>query len=491
MVSITFGLDGNAQKYQLGGWSDPEDSFTWSTGSNAEILLQRGDLLGDVFVFIRLCPFVNLPRLPSQRLLITVDGELAFTGRCWGNQRLAIKLKFEAGDDKQFSVLTAHFPDAVEPMQFGISDSRKLAFMWRSIDIVPLRKPTIAGRPSKNKASKMEGMHALTRTMEEWVEEELRPWRLHPPQRLDCEFIFAHLNATTHWAAIYRFHNGQVDFIPKPPHVDLDTVVFDRAQLYLRFFRSLLRRLPSDLEITICVCVADYPMRVEEVPILAFQKSLGMETILLPDIDFLLHDFFTAAAYHDVKGYLEKKVQAIFVGSTSGGDITKQVADLASLPRLSSATHFENSEYVHFYLPVIVQCASKEAEEVLRSKKFCMKPFMTWQEQCEYRFQISMDGNGAACSRLALSLRSNSALLKYESRERLYYFHGLKPWKHFIPISEDGDVTKVIAEELTCPGVFRSIACDGRDFASQFLNEEAIATYSALLLIKYSDIFVR
>jgi hypothetical protein len=489
MEKITFGVGGNAHKFQAGGWSEPEDSFTWAVGSNAELLLPRDGVRGEVFIFIRLCPFLNLPLLASQRLSLELDGVPVFKGRCWGDHRLAIRFNFDSVD-KEFARLIADFPDAVQPIRFGVNDTRILAFMWRSIEIIEIEVPETADNTLKEKPVRINQAASLEHTLDGWAEEELRPWRLHPPRRLESDFIFAHLNATTHWAAIYRFHDGQVDFIPKPAHIALDPVVFDRAQLYLRFFRSFAAELSSGFEATVCVCAADFPMRVAEVPIFAFQKSCGMETILLPDIDFLLNNFFIELAYKDRKGYYEKKVAAVFAGATTGGEITREVVDSASLPRLSSATYFAGSERIDFFLPVIVQCISAEAEKALRSKSFCRKPLMTWQQQCDYRFQISMDGNGAACSRLALSLLSNSVLLKYDSPERLYYFNGLTPWEHFIPISEDRDVERVIAEELANPGRFSAIASQGRSFALQFLNERAIARYTALLLMKYGDIFV-
>lgn len=489
MKRITFGAGGNAHKFQAGGWSDPEDCFTWAVGSTAELLLPRDGVRGEAFIFIRLCPFLNLPLLPSQRLSLELDGVPVFKGRCWGDHRLAIRFNFDAAE-KEWVRLIAKFPDAVQPTRFGVNDARTLAFMWRSIEIIEIGIPESADNSLKKKPRRIKQALLLEQTLDGWAQEELRPWRLHPPRRLESEFIFAHLNATTHWAAIYRFHDGQVDFIPKPAHIALDPVVFERAQLYLRFFRSLAAELFSGFEATICVCAADYPMRVEEVPILAFQKSCGMETILLPDIDFLLNDFFVGPAWKDNKGYYKKRIAAVFAGATTGGEITQEVANSAALPRLSSATYFAGSERIDFFLPVVVQCTSSEAEKILRSRSFCRKPFMTWQQQCDYRFQISMDGNGAACSRLALSLFSNSVLLKYESPERLYYFNGLTPWEHFIPISKDSEVEEVIAEELANPGRFSSIASHGKNFASNFLNERAIATYTVLLLTKYASIFV-
>ena len=100
-----------------------------------------------------------------------------------------------------------------------------------------------------------------------------------------------------------------------------------------------------------------------------------------------------------------------------------------------------------------------------------------------------MDGNGAACSRMALCLSSNSVLLKYKSFESLFYFYGLTPWVQYIPIADDRGVEKVVEEELAAPGRFKQVAAEGKSFATRFLSKSAIETYMATILVFYADCF--
>ena len=487
ILEINFGIAGNAQTLPSHGWSSPEDGFTWSEGTCAQLRVPRVGRTGEVIIFVRLSPFLNPPQLQSQMLSVEVDGIIKFCGRCWGDMRLALRHTFvDLSED--FTTLTARFSEASRPSEFGSPDTRLLGFQWRSISIVPISSGTTSGSGIRHYP--VTGQDAvIRRTLEEWAGREITPWVVHKPSKSDVKDMFAHLNSTAHWAAMYQFAHGQVSFCPKPANVILDPVVFDRAQLYLKFFRSVSKLLPASFEATVCVCVADFPLRVAEAPIFAFQKTIGMETILIPDIDFLINNFFISPDFRDDRSYFEKKTRAVFAGSTTGGDITIDVAKHAGIPRLRSAEYFTRSSLVDFMLPSVVQYTSFEAEEVLRAKSFCRRHRLTWQEQCEYRFQISMDGNGAACSRMALCLSSNSVLLKYKSFESLFYFYGLTPWVQYIPIADDRGVEKVVEEELAAPGRFKQVAAEGKSFATRFLSKSAIETYMATILVFYADCF--
>jgi hypothetical protein len=145
---------------------------------------------------------------------------------------------------------------------------------------------------------------------------------------------------------------------------------------------------------------------------------------------------------------------------------------------------------VDFRLPGIKQCSSAEAEDILRANEFCQRPDLTWQQQFRHRFIISMDGNGATCSRVAIALRSNSVLMKYQSDKVLFYFGGLQPWLHYIPITSDQTLERIIALESLMTEPFRHIAQNGRAFAEMYLNEDAIHRYTADLLLLYQRAIV-
>jgi hypothetical protein len=113
-------------------------------------------------------------------------------------------------------------------------------------------------------------------------------------------------------------------------------------------------------------------------------------------------------------------------------------------------------------------------------------PRVPWSEQFPHKFIISVDGNGATCSRVVIALKSNSALLKYHSPHHLYYFKGLVPWLHYVPIVENNDIENIIKIERECPGAFASIAEEGRRFAETYINRQRVFQYVAELLTHYA-----
>jgi hypothetical protein len=87
---------------------------------------------------------------------------------------------------------------------------------------------------------------------------------------------------------------------------------------------------------------------------------------------------------------------------------------------------------------------------------------------------------------VAIALKSNSVLLKYDSPHHLYYFRGLLPWRHYIPISVHSDIENIIRIEQECPNTFASIAEEGRSFAETHLTRPRVLQYAAEVLTGYA-----
>ncbi|HAB99004.1 MAG TPA: hypothetical protein DCE71_04205 [Parachlamydiales bacterium] len=59
------------------------------------------------------------------------------------------------------------------------------------------------------------------------------------------------------------------------------------------------------------------------------------------------------------------------------------------------------------------------------------------QDHLLYRYLIDIDGYSCCFSRTFWIMLSNSLLFKQESKNRQWFYHGLKPYVHFIPLHED------------------------------------------------------
>jgi hypothetical protein len=326
-------------------------------------------------------------------------------------------------------------------------------------------------------------------TILSWVGQQLAIWQVDPVEWTKAEEPWHWLNDTHPEIFLCRFQSGSVHVVRKPRNIGVTDWHLVRVAHYLRFFEEVSDFLPPGYEATLALAIGDNNQLEIGAPIFSFQKRRGGREVLLPDIDFLTHDFYRGPEHRDDQPFTDKSDRAIFVGSTTGGTITPEIARTCGLPRLAAARFFTGSSRVEFTLPSIVQCSNVEARQILEQMEFCRQPRLSWREQLKRKCLISIDGNGAACSRVVLALKSNSALLKYESDHLLYYFNGLKPRTHYIPIKSESDVEDAVDLVAAAPAVGLSIAREGRVFAETYLTKEAVTNYMVQLLLAYRDCF--
>lgn len=262
-------------------------------------------------------------------------------------------------------------------------------------------------------------------------------------------------------------------------------LVSRRAEAYAAFLDDV--RIIADIErpITLAMRLDDRGPQHPDLPIFAFQKKRFEKTVLLPDIDLLQLGIYGGV---DDTPFSAKERKAIFVGSTTGGQVTRASIDDGSHARIRAARFFSDKSSVRFELPVITQCDTRDTEEYLRSLALG-SGYVAFSEHHRYRYMLSMDGNGAACSRVARGLAGNSALVKYASPYLLYYFHGLEPWVHYIPVRNDQDVLDLISNSDVTADRDGAVAVAGRAFAESHLTYANIREYAARLLEGYARLF--
>jgi hypothetical protein len=331
--------------------------------------------------------------------------------------------------------------------------------------------------------------HSVGGALQEWCRRELAVWSRNGHIPVSQTALQA-LNATRPWTFLFSVGPDGATVLPKPAAIDTGGAPAQRRlEYYRRFLDGAARKARLPEAITIAIDLNDDPMASAEVPVFAFQKVDGSNNVLIPDVDFLLDadNALPSWLVSDHVPWWRKKTSAVFAGSTTGGPITAEVVREVALPRLRAGVFFHDKAGVLFRLTNLVGCDTPETEAMLRRLGFGA-PRLPWRAQFWHRFIISMDGNGATCSRVAITLRSRSVLLKYTSNRRLYYFHGLIPWRHYVPINEDEDVLNVLSVARKQPVLFRNISAAGRHFARSFLTRQAVESYMATLLREYAGL---
>ena len=326
-------------------------------------------------------------------------------------------------------------------------------------------------------------------TLHDWCLRELAAWTANG-RIITAEPALQALNATRPWTFLFSVGPHGATVLPKP--ADIDTggeAASRRRQYYQRFLDGAARKAGLSETVTIAVDLNDDPLSSPDIPVFAFQKVAGSNNILIPDVDFLLaaDNSLPSWLVSDHVPWWRKKNSAVFAGSTTGGPITADVVRTMSLPRLRAGLFFRDKPGVDYRLTNLVGCDTPATQAMLRQMGFGAHR-LSWRAQFKHRFIISMDGNGATCSRVAIALRSQSVLLKYGSERQLYYFYGLVPWEHYVPIEEDADVLRVVSRAREQPKTFRSISAAGQRFARSFLTPRAVESYMATLLRAYADL---
>lgn len=256
-----------------------------------------------------------------------------------------------------------------------------------------------------------------------------------------------------------------------------------RALLYQAFIEKTLRRSKVEASIDFALDVNDFPEDAADLPIFCFQKVRGAHNLLLPDVDFFYSKWYRRD--HDPVLYEEKSNSACFVGSSTGAWLGVESIRNRETPRLRAAAYFCGNPRVLFRIANAVQCLSEEAKTLLMSQPYFSSQ-VSWEDQLRHRFLISMDGNGAACSRLVKGLRSHSAVIKFNSPYELYYFPALRPGSEYLAAEKEEDVERIVETEAEGPGAFMEVAESGRQFAEKYLTIGSVMDYTARLLSAFA-----
>ena len=326
-------------------------------------------------------------------------------------------------------------------------------------------------------------------TIDAWCLEQIAPWR---PLKLGRQQVldrFHQLNLMEPNVFLFMVKKRLVELVDKPVtarHAYYEASLV-RAVMYREFFQRVVRSVDLDIETVLAVFVGDGSLESPDVPVFAFQKRSGNRSLLLPDVDLILPDFLSSGLYQDPFRYEEKRCSAVFAGSTTGGSLSVEAIRKGIVPRVRAGLFFHSNKTVFFHLPQVTPCQSPEAEELLRGVGFGGGERITWADQFGHRFMLSMDGNGPSCARIAIGLKCNSVLMQYVSDHSMYYFSGLRPWLHYLPIERDEDVARLVSQEASSPGLFEPIARAGQNFVETFLTPDQVISYTSRLLILYDQ----
>ncbi|KPF69853.1 hypothetical protein IP84_02765 [beta proteobacterium AAP99] len=257
-----------------------------------------------------------------------------------------------------------------------------------------------------------------------------------------------------------------------------------RAKLYRAFIETTLRRARTPLQMELLLDVNDLALQAEHFPVFCFQSPRGSANPLLPDVDFFHCKWYRGQ--RDTLSYEEKTCSAVFVGASTGDFLDEEAILVSRTERLRAATYFKGHPTVLFKIAKAANCLTDEARALLERQPY-FSEYISWPTQLRHRFLLSMDGNGATCSRVVKGLMSNGVLVKYSSPHDLYYFSAMSAGKEYLAVESDADVERILAEEAAYPGRYQVVARAGQAFAERYLRIGSVMDYTARLLQVFSN----
>lgn len=294
------------------------------------------------------------------------------------------------------------------------------------------------------------------------------------------------------------FSGGQIEtfnlirFTIKDGHI---TFSLDEKNLYARHFKELLaciKKLGDHVKLP----DADFLVSLEDGfagnpglgPCFVFAKQLDVHSlILIPDIKALSGYKKLRKMILDANAKLpwEKKISKSFWrGSTTGGYST-----LATWDRLARAKlvllSLSYPEIVDARFHSVVQCDS-EIPRLMKAKGMLSKS-VSRPDHLKYKYLVDVDGNSCSYERYFWLLLSNSLVIKQITPNIQWYYGGLEPYKHFLPVKEDlSDLLEKINWAQEHDEEARLMAQRATEFAKENLEPEDTVLYLYLLLKEYA-----
>lgn len=126
---IRFGRSGNAQPYQTGGWSAPEDDFTWTNGHNASLLIPMEPTRStSVRLTASFAPFLAAGIVKIQKVNVLINGQKAgeWNITTGGVQELTLTIPKGLLGAADTLYITFDMPDAISPKSIGAGKDRRV-----------------------------------------------------------------------------------------------------------------------------------------------------------------------------------------------------------------------------------------------------------------------------------------------------------------------------------------------------------------------------
>jgi hypothetical protein len=287
------------------------------------------------------------------------------------------------------------------------------------------------------------------------------------------------------WGLVrYRIKDGQVEVVRCRPHLQTHPRFHSMVQSW-----ETLAKTTSLPDIEFILTLEDSLDGVElPGPVFAFAKNVASKSIvLIPDFEALSgNSRFMKGMKRGMKKYPweQKESKAFWRGSMTGGSFNSE--NFLLFPRTVAVS-------ASLKFPYILDCRfSQTLEDELIKERFAQyfASYSSVADHLKYKYQLLIDGNSSAYSGAYWRLFSDCLVLKQSSQNIQWYYGGLQPYVHYIPLQGNlEDLVEKIEWAIAHEKEALQMAKNATEFAQKNLNLLSIYQYLYLLLVEYSNIF--
>ncbi len=225
-------------------------------------------------------------------------------------------------------------------------------------------------------------------------------------------------------------------------------------------------------------------------PCFVFAKREDIDSlILVPDIKALagygkLREMIPEA---NQKLSWDKKVAKTFWrGSTTGGHSTLATWDQLARAKLVLLS-LDHPEEIDARFTNVAQC-DPEIPHLMKEKGM-VSGSVSRPDHLKYKYLVDVDGNSCSYERYFWLLLSNSLVIKQVTPNIQWYYGGLEPYKHYLPVKADlSDLMEKIEWAREHDEEARLMAERATEFVRDNLSPEDTLLYLYLLLKEYASL---
>lgn len=204
------------------------------------------------------------------------------------------------------------------------------------------------------------------------------------------------------------------------------------------------------------------------------KKNGDQRPILIPDIYHLANYGNKLEEQKDKLSWDEKMDKMGFWGTTTG-DRDPRLND-----RINKCFWFHRVDPDHqlsdCYITRIAQMTHRQILDVYPDFHLIFRRYASFEEQCKYKFLIDIPGNTCSWDRVPVILSSNSLLFRFPCTDVCSYYHLMKEYVHYVPVTEK-TVLEKRAYYLRHPEEARQIIENAQALARDLCNGRAAQRY--------------